>query len=61
MRKYSINGSEWTLAPPVNAIFDSRDEEYALTLERPAPGELTVAVRVTDEFGNRSVAKTILK
>ncbi|HWR53334.1 MAG TPA: hypothetical protein VN428_19665, partial [Bryobacteraceae bacterium] len=59
--EYSINGSEWALAPPVSGVSDSREEEYSITVERPAPGELTIAVRVTDEFDNRSVAKTVLK
>ena len=32
-----------------------------VTLDRPTPGELTIAVRVFDEFDNQSVAKVVVK
>jgi len=59
--EYSINGGDWTLVEPVTRLSDSRDEQYKLIIERPDAGEVTVAVRVQDEFENRSVAKTVVQ
>ena len=57
----SINGGAWT---PINStvrLTDSKDLEFAVSLDRPAPGEMTVAVRVTDEFDNQSVGKITIR
>ncbi len=59
--EYSINGGDWTFVEPVTQLSDSREENYLLAIDRPTPGELTFAVRVSDEFGNRSVAKTVIR
>lgn len=58
--EYSINATEWIYLEPTTKLSDSRDHSYTVTVDRPA-GELTIAVRVTDEFENHSVEKTILK
>ena len=34
--------------------------EYRVTIDRPA-GEVTIAVRVSDEHDNEAVAKTVLR
>ncbi|HVX65560.1 MAG TPA: hypothetical protein VHA11_03110, partial [Bryobacteraceae bacterium] len=59
--EYSVNGGEWTAVDPVTKLTDSREEEYAVTFDRPSAGELTIAVRVDDEFDNQVVAKTVIK
>lgn len=59
--EYSLNGAEWMMAQPVSRLADSLTLDYALLLDRPGQGELTVAVRVTDEFGNQSVEKVTLR
>lgn len=56
----SVSGADWVLAEPTTHLSDSRTHSYTLTLDRPA-GEVTIAVRVTDEFENHSVAKTTVK
>jgi len=43
---------------PVSHLSDSKTLDYALTLSGLAPGEHTIAVRVTDDYENTSVQKT---
>jgi hypothetical protein len=57
----SVNGGEWKLMDPTVRLADSKELEFQLLLDRPAPGELTIAVRVTDEFDNQSVEKVTLR
>ena len=59
--EYSINGGEWLMAQPVTKLSDSPEEEYQLSLDRAAPGEQVIAVRVTDEFDNQAVDKVVVK
>ncbi len=59
--EYSMNGVEWLVVEPVTRLSDSRELVYDLPLDRPAPGELTIAVRVSDEFDNQAVGKVIVK
>jgi hypothetical protein len=59
--EYSLNGGDWTVAEPVTRLSDARELDYKLTLDRPKPGEFTVAVRVVDEYDNQSVEKTVVK
>ncbi|MDX2267450.1 MAG: hypothetical protein NW208_05045 [Bryobacter sp.] len=57
----SINGGTWTPIEPTSRLADSLEHEYSVPLTRQGNEELTIAVRVTDEFENQSVAKTILR
>jgi hypothetical protein len=59
--EYSVKGGEWTVVRPTTRLSDSRTHDYRLDLERPPSAELTVAVRVTDEFDNQSVAKVVAR
>ena len=59
--EYSMNGVEWLVIEPATKLSDSRDLAYDLLLDRPSPGELTIAVRVTDEFDNQAVGKVVVK
>jgi hypothetical protein len=43
---------------PAGRLSDARQESYAFTLRDLAPGEHTVAVRVSDQFDNQAAAKT---
>ncbi|HEU0119595.1 MAG TPA: hypothetical protein VFQ91_03650 [Bryobacteraceae bacterium] len=58
--EYSINAAEWVYLEPTTRLTDSREHNFSVTVDRPA-GELAIAVRVTDEFENHSVEKTIVK
>jgi outer membrane protein assembly factor BamB len=57
----SINGGDWKLIDPTVRLADSKDLEFQLALDRPTPGESTIAVRVTDEFDNQSVDKITIR
>lgn len=58
--EYSINGGDWTVVQPTTRLTDSKEHEYRIELPR-VQGETTVAMRVTDEFDNQAVAKTVLR
>jgi hypothetical protein len=59
--EYSLNGSDWIVVEPTTRLTDSAEHDYRIGLSTRPPGELTVAVRVEDAFGNQAVAKTVLK
>lgn len=59
--EYSLDGCDWTLVAPVTGLSDSRQLNYDLTLDRIAPGEHTLAVRVEDDYDNQAVAKAVVK
>jgi len=56
--EYSLDGGDWTLAAPVTKLSDSLDLDYDLTVDA-APGEHTIAVRVTDDCDNQSSEKVV--
>ncbi len=58
--EYSLDGGDWTMAAPVSKLSDSEDLDYVLTLDA-APGEHTVAVRVTDDYENESTDKVVVR
>jgi sugar lactone lactonase YvrE len=58
--EYSLNGGEWLLAQPVARLFDSPEGDYRLHLEAGA-GEQVIAVRVSDEFGNQTTEKVVVR
>jgi len=57
--EYSMNGADWVVADPVSKLSDAPQLDYNLTMEAGA-GEVVVAVRVTVEYDNVCVAKTIV-
>jgi hypothetical protein len=59
--EYSVNGGEWMVAQPASRLADSMELDYALQLERKGPGEVTIAVRVSDEFDNQAVDKVTVR
>ncbi len=59
--EYSVNGGDWTPVEPTGHLSDSKEEDYVLAVDRPKPGEYTIAVRVTDEYDNTSLAKIVVK
>ncbi len=58
--EYSINGGDWMVVEPTSRLTDSMDEDYRVSLDRGS-GEMTIAVRVSDDVDNQAVAKTVLK
>ena len=59
--EYSVDGKEWLAVQPTTRLTDSQEHDYALTLDGMAPGEHTIAVRVSDEFDNQTVEKTVIR
>jgi hypothetical protein len=58
--EYSINGGEWMVVEPATRLTDSPELDYRTTVPG-APGEVTIAVRIVDEYENQAVAKTVVK
>ncbi|HEY1758020.1 MAG TPA: hypothetical protein VGG72_21810 [Bryobacteraceae bacterium] len=58
--EYSINGGDWTVVEPTTRLTDSMDLDYRAAIAHGA-GETTIAVRVSDQFENQAVAKTVVK
>jgi hypothetical protein len=59
--EYSVNGADWQTVAPVGGLSDSLEEDYAVTVPRAGSGEQIVAVRVTDDYDNSTVAKTTVR
>ena len=59
--EYSLNGGDWVVVQPTTRLTDSPEHDYRIGLSNRPPGEVTVAVRVEDAYGNQAVAKTVLK
>ncbi len=59
--EYSVDGKEWLAVQPTTRLTDSKEHDYTLALDGITPGEHTVAVRVSDEFDNQTVEKTVLR
>jgi outer membrane protein assembly factor BamB len=59
--EYSLDGGDWTLVAPVTGLSDSHNLAYNLTLDRIAPGEHTLAVRVEDDYDNQVVDKAVVR
>jgi hypothetical protein len=55
---WSLDGGDWRMVLPAGRLSDARQESYAFALRDLAPGEHTVAVRVSDQFDNQAAAKT---
>lgn len=59
--EYSVNGVDWLVVEPASKLSDSKALAYDLLIDRPQPGELSIAVRVADEFDNQAVAKVVVR
>ncbi len=56
--EYSIDAGDWQLIFPTDVLSDAPKESYFVQLPGLPTGEHTVAVQVTDDFGNTATAKT---
>jgi hypothetical protein len=59
--EYSVDGGAWLVALPTTRISDSAEHDYLLALEGIAAGEHTIAVRVSDDYDNQSVANIVVR
>jgi hypothetical protein len=55
--QYSVDAGDWQTIFPVGLLSDAPKENYSVELPGLAAGEHTVAVQVTDRFGNSTSAK----
>jgi hypothetical protein len=55
--QYSVDAGDWILVFPAGGLSDSLHENYDFQLQKIAPGEHTVTVRVYDQFENVSSAE----
>jgi hypothetical protein len=58
--EYSVNGGEWKVVEPTTRLADSEEHDYRFQVDR-GQGEVTIAVRVRDEYANETAAKTVVK
>ena len=56
--EYSLDSDDWKIIYPVGLLTDSSHETYQLTLHGLSAGEHTIAVRITDRFGNEAAAQS---
>ncbi len=59
--EYSLDGGDWLVVQPTTRVSDSQEHDYVLSLEGVPSGEHTVAVRVTDDYDNQTVAKAVVR
>lgn len=59
--EYTLNGVDWLILDPVNKLSDAKELRYDILIDRPQPGEVSIAVRVTDEFDNVVVERVLVR
>jgi hypothetical protein len=59
--EYSLDGGDWLVVNPTTVLSDSRELDYALSLDKVSPGEHTIAVRVEDTWANQAAGKTVIR
>jgi hypothetical protein len=59
--QYSVDADDWTLVFPSGGLSDAPRESYDFQLQKIAPGEHTVTVRVYDQFENVTSAKATVR
>ncbi|MGH9747872.1 MAG: hypothetical protein ACRD59_17395 [Candidatus Acidiferrales bacterium] len=55
--QYSLDAGDWTIVFPVGLLSDAPKENYQIQLSGLDPGEHTIAVQVSDRYGNTAAAK----
>lgn len=59
--QYSLDADDWALVFPTGGLSDAPRESYDFQLQKVAPGEHTITVRVYDQFENVSTAKATVR
>jgi sugar lactone lactonase YvrE len=58
--QYSLDGADWQVVFPIGLLSDAPKETYEFQLQGLAAGEHTIAVQISDRWGNTTSAKTTL-
>jgi len=59
--QYSLDAEDWNLVFPSGGLSDAPRENYDFQLQKVAPGEHTVTIRVYDQFENVTSAKATVR
>ena len=59
--QYSLDAGDWTTVFPAGGLSDALRENYDFQVQKVAPGEHTITVRVYDQFENVSSAKATVR
>jgi hypothetical protein len=56
--QYSVDGGDWEAVFPAGLLSDAPKESYQFQLQDLTTGEHTIAVQISDRYGNTTSAKT---
>ena len=59
--EYSVDATGWVPLESADGVIDSQQEQFVLSLDKLAPGEHLVVIRVLDSANNAGLAKVILR
>ncbi|MEP7362191.1 MAG: hypothetical protein ABI972_02965 [Acidobacteriota bacterium] len=59
--EYSLNGGDWTVVEPTTRLSDSLAHDYSLTIDNAPAGEVTIAIRLADDFDNQAAANVLVR
>jgi hypothetical protein len=59
--EYSVDATGWVPLEAADGVIDSQQEKFVLSLEKLAPGEHLVVIRVLDSANNAGLAKVVLR
>ena len=59
--EYSVDATSWVPLEAADGVIDSQEEKFVLTLDKLAPGEHLVVLRVLDSASNAGLAKVVLR
>ncbi len=59
--EYSVDATGWVPLEAADGVIDSQQENFVLALDKLAPGEHLVVIRVLDSANNAGLAKVVLR
>ncbi|MGA2133386.1 MAG: hypothetical protein ABSH50_13915 [Bryobacteraceae bacterium] len=59
--EYSVDATGWVPLEAADGVIDSQQEKFVLSLDKLAPGEHLVVLRVLDSANNAGLAKVVLR
>ncbi|HVN06004.1 MAG TPA: hypothetical protein VMT86_16395 [Bryobacteraceae bacterium] len=59
--EYSLDATGWVPLEAADGVIDSQQEQFVLSLDKLAPGEHLVVIRVLDSANNAGLAKVVLR
>lgn len=59
--EYSLDATGWVPLEAADGVIDSQQERFVLSLDKLAPGEHLVVIRVLDSASNAGLAKVVLR